>query len=159
MAERLPSKRFSSTAVRSTQLDSPSIVLLFFSVITYSWPFTNTSKNDKLKTENRFYVPFITQGTLQEFFFLVLVFVFFPSSSLHVQRVIERMAQSQQKKKCPQESHVSPPLDKILPRHCCIVSQRNITDRWGGKGKGFSLLQPGPVLRHIWFTAWHLDWD
>lgn len=109
------------------------LLFFFFSVITYNWPFTNTSKNDKLETENRFYVPFITQGTLQEFFshfslsFFFLLQVFMSKES-------KRMAQSQQKKKCPQESHASCPLGKILPRHRCLAAKRHRWVGWQGEG-------------------------
>lgn len=131
------------------------LLFFFFSVITYNWPFTNTSKNDKLETENRFYVPFITQGTLQEFFshfslsFFFLLQVFMSKES-------KRMAQSQQKKNVLKS--LMPPVLWVKYCHDTAVLQRNVTDGWGGKGKGFSLLQPGPVLRHIRFAAWHLDW-
>lgn len=100
-------------------------LLFFFSVITYNWPFTNTSKNDKLETENRFYVPFITQGTLQEVFFSCFSFVFFSFFKSSCPKSHIENGTIPVEKKCPQESHVSSPLDKILPPHSCFTAKRH----------------------------------
>lgn len=93
-------------------------------------------KNDNLETENRFYDPFITQGTLQEFFFshfsLFCLFSFFKSSCPKIHR--EWHNPSRKKTNVLLKSLMSPLWNKILPRRLRLAVKHHRKVRWRGEG-------------------------
>lgn len=126
----------------------PQLFVSFY-VITYNWPFTNTSK--WLETEKRIFVPFFLRYNTGHFTQSPLSF----GASSNPENARE-MALSPYKRTQVLFRAASLLCSEILLNRFALQLREARRSRLFLCTPQFPSLKPGPILGHVRFTAWHL---